>query len=396
MKFSLILFIIISLLAGLYQPIHAQDAAGDLLGRINELRGTLGLPGYSLSGPLTAAAQNQASWMATTGQISHTQSDGSTPSSRAAAAGYSSSAVSENIYMGTNATASTAWQWWLNSPIHYRGITNAVYTEVGIAAASGTSGTAFVLVFGNPAGWQAPAIRQSISGGGSEGAAASVPSFVVGVDNIGNIMHEIQPSDTLGDIALIYGYTWDDLEYIRSINGMTEAEGRNLKIGAILLIPPWDGTYTPTPGDPTTAIPEAQATDPAPTAVSLPPEIYPTPTPTIPGEDVVGATSAVVPEWVAMTASAHMTPSITTGVLASSTATPTVASQGVNWTAATVTPTPQVVADANVPPQAAIVETVTVPDENDEQLSPLLMVAIGLQILILGVAGYEFFRRSKS
>src|SRR5690606_27731341 len=116
---------------------QAQDAVSDLLGRINGLRASLGLPGYTLNSALSAAAANQAQWMAATGQISHTQADGSTPSSRAAAAGYGGSWVSENIYAGSNAGVSDAWVFWLNSPIHYRGMTNTNYQEIGIAAASG-------------------------------------------------------------------------------------------------------------------------------------------------------------------------------------------------------------------------------------------------------------------
>ena len=59
---------IICLLAGLLLPTLAlaQGAAGDLLGRINSLRASLGLPAYSLNGQLSAAAQQQAQWMADT------------------------------------------------------------------------------------------------------------------------------------------------------------------------------------------------------------------------------------------------------------------------------------------------------------------------------------------
>lgn len=386
MNYRIALFFLVVLVL-IASPVQGQDVVSDLLGRINALRGSLGLPGYSLNGALAAAAMNQASWMAATGQISHTQSDGSTPSSRAAAAGYPSSAVSENIYMGTSATVDSAWQWWLNSPIHYRGITNAQYTEVGIGSAAGANGTAYVLVFGNPAGWGAVSIRRTTSGGDS--AAAAPPSFVVGVDNVGNIMHEIQQGQTLGDIALIYGYTWDDLEYIRSINGMTEPEGRYLQIGAILLIPPWDGTYTPTPGSPLVEMtPDAQAAQPTlivDDTAALTSAPAPTLTPTLPGE--IGATSAVMPEWVVMTANAHLTE--TPARASTLPAVPTAQSAG--WTAATVTP--QAVAQAvttAVVPTPLLVESAQ--DDNDET-SPLLVVAVVLQVIILGVAGYEFWHR---
>jgi uncharacterized protein YkwD len=53
----------------------AQDEAGDLLGRINGLRASLGRAGYSVNGALTAAAQSQAQWIVETGIVSHTRPD---------------------------------------------------------------------------------------------------------------------------------------------------------------------------------------------------------------------------------------------------------------------------------------------------------------------------------
>ncbi|GAB4516178.1 MAG: hypothetical protein OHK0046_21050 [Anaerolineae bacterium] len=423
-----LLLLLIGFLVG--SQAQAQD---DLLGRINNLRSSLGLHGYTYNGALAAAAQNQASWMAATGQISHTQPDGSTPSSRAVAAGYPSSAVSENIYMGTSATAATAWEWWLNSPIHYRGITNAVYTEVGIGSASGEQGTAFVLVFGNPSGWRAPANTIASTGGGGSAGLAAQPSFVVGVDNFGNIMHEIQPGQTLGDIALIYGYEWDDLETIRGLNSMNEEQGRQLSIGAILLVPPQAGTYTPTPGDPPTITPSPETsptTEDAATLGEAGPPVLPSPTftpdaafvsvgallrqsatpdPAQPsviepavvepavvdpaivnpaaGDGLVSptaaplsvATSAAVPEWVVMTADADLiVGSPTPGAVA--------------WQAATMTPTPQSVAMLIEPAVVDMTEERTA-ESGGGGVSPLVVIAVVLQVAVLSFAGFQLLRR---
>ena len=237
-------------------PVQAQDARGDLLGRINGLRSSLGLAPYSLNGALDAAAANHAQWMSSTGQVSHVQYDGSSPRDRARVAGYGSNWVSENIYMGSMASADSAWNFWVNSGIHYAGLTNPNYSEVGIGVVSGGSGTAFVLVFGSPAPLRAVSVNPSSSAGSN--AAAAPPSFVVGVDANGNIMHEIQPADTLGDIALIYGYTWDDLPYMLELNSLTWDDIRVLKIGSVLLVPPYEGTFTPTPVADANATPEAQ------------------------------------------------------------------------------------------------------------------------------------------
>lgn len=404
----LLITMLLMIRGSLHSPytLQAQDSVTYLLNSINGLRGTLGVAPYSLNGTLSIAAHNQAAWMAETGQVSHTQTDGSTPSTRAQRAGYQSTWVSENIYMGTNATAQSAWQWWLNSPIHYRGITSTNYSEIGIASASGANGQAFVLVFGNPSGtWNPPA---SSSGGNSVSSGSSgLPPYVVGVDNVGNIMHEIQAGHTLGDIALIYGYTWDDLQYIRDLNGMTEPEGRNLEIGSVILVPPQSGTFTPTP------VP-VDFTPPAPeTLVEIDPEnlreadavedstpevadsIVPsvTPLPTATATEVsngVVVTSAVVPEWAVQTNTADES--------MTSTVSPSPA-----WQAMTVTPQPPQIAmviDPENPDTASLIEPAIVNVAVDEgggndNTTPILYIAIALQSIIIVGAGVAFWRQNR-
>lgn len=428
MKCRILIPILFVLLMPWPASVQAQDVAGDLLGRINSLRTSQGLHAYSLNGALTAAAQNHASWMAETGQVSHTQPDGSTPSIRATRAGYSSTWVSENIYMGTNASAGTAWQWWLNSPIHYRGIVSANNRDIGIAAATGPAGTAFVLVFGNPGGAAAaPPVRVS---GGSQAAASGPPPYVVGVDNLGNIMHEIQPDHTLGHIVFMYGYGWDDLQRIRDLNELTEEEGRNLSIGGILLIPPAGGTYTPTP----VSDEDATATAAAPQATEALAEgdrsdmgiiaavTEPPPTATQTATPAAIGTSAVVPEWIVETmiaaqesgefsdfeaeddaallaASAGIisTPELSSGE--ANDETDETIEDGVPWRAATVTPSGEAVAMANVDDDSGddgqpIAATASIiPGAGNT--SPWLIAAVFLQVIILIVAAAEFFRRSR-
>ena len=335
---------------------HAQGEAGDLLGRINNLRASLGLPGYTLSGTLAAAAQSQAQWMVETGVVSHTRPDGSTPRLRAQAAGYPTTEVSENIYAGTNATAADAWSFWVNSRIHYAGLINARYKEVGIGVARSAWGTAYVLVFGNPGGpaYVPPAASAASSRGGG---ARSQPSYVVGLDAHGNIMHEIQPGDTAGDIALIYGYTWADIPAMLTLNDLTWADIRQLEIGSIFLVPPKDGTYTPTPGgEPPTA--PATAT-PEPTLTASPtPTLSPTPAP------LMVVTAAAVPQAVAL-----LMPS----PLAATPATPAVVA------AAPTT--------GGAAPAAIIV--------TDDRPSPWLLAGLGVQALVLAAAGFEWLRRAR-
>jgi hypothetical protein len=420
-------------------PVQSQDVATYMLSLINNLRSGLGLHSYTLNGALTAAAQNQASWMAITGQISHTQPDGSTPRTRAQAAGYASTWVSENIYMGRSATSDSAFQWWINSPIHYRGLTNLNYTEIGIAMSDGPAGRAYVLVFGNPDNTVrvAPPITTNTSdpygyanannqqGTGTTGNAVAnaAPAYVarpyiVGLDNLGNIMHEIQPGDTLGDIALIYGYGWDDLERIRQLNAMTESEGRWLDVGAILLIPPYDGTYTPTPSTPSATPTDSPSNTPGPSPT---PSITPTPTETYtPSPTLTPSITPTPTETLTLTP----TPTLPEGVrpLAMSVTTPTlppaptvIVAEAVIVTEEVIlppppsfsaeitpSPTPLVVAQNNgdvgglISPVSTAPQTITPPaPESDNRVVPLLLIAVGLQVVIIGIAGLEFMSRRR-
>ena len=229
--------------------VAAQDTQSVLLARINSLRRSQGLPPYSISVALNSAAKNHAIWMARTGKVSHQQDDGTGPRTRARNAGYSSNWVSENIYRGLRASALEAWNWWLGSPTHYAGITSPNYDNVGVGSASGEFGTAYVLVFGNSLG-RAPASRANGTQLSAGLNAPAAPSFVLGIDDVGNIKHEIQTGDTIGNIALIYGYTWADIPYMLEINDMALDDIRLIQPGDVFLVPPKDGTFTPAPATP--------------------------------------------------------------------------------------------------------------------------------------------------
>ncbi len=339
----------------------AQDATSDLLGRINNLRASKGLPGYALNGSLAAAAQNQAQWMIDNDcAIAHTRPDGSNPRSRARAAGYGTDEVSENIYCGGLASADTAWIFWINSGIHYAGLVNARYKEIGIGSASGAAGTSYVLVFGNPGGPAYVPPAQAASSGDSQSVAPSgPPSYVVGADEHGNIQHQIQEGDTLGQIALIYGYTWADIPTMLALNGMTEADYRDLEIGEIFLVPPQAGTYTPTPGEPPTATPpppptEVQQTTPEPTTAD---DMGIIPTPTV----LSVALAASVPESLVM-------------LVPTATASP----------AATEIAMLETPIMTNLAANGVITPSGT---------SPWLIIALVVQIGVLLLAGFEFLRR---
>lgn len=360
------LLIVTLLLLLLPTAAQAQGSAGDLLARINNLRGSLGLPGYTVNGALSAAAQAHAQWMAENATITHVRPDGSGPRTRAVNAGYPTTDVSENIYGGTGASVDTAWSFWVNSGIHYRGLTERRFQDVGIGIATTSWGTTYVLMFGNPGG-PAPYVPPPAgsSGGGGGGGASAPPSYVRGLDPRGFIMHEIQPEDTLGDIALLYGYTWDDIPYMMQVNELTN--NRSLQIGAIFLVPPHDGTYTPTPGDADpNAVSEAESeseTEEAQATATPQPSDTPTstPVPTMAGI----ATAAAMPEVIAVAL------------------------------AQPPTATPLEVADASAVEGTAAAPVLASGTITRSGPSPWLAIALVVQVGLLVLAGFEFVRRAR-
>ena len=360
MKWKLFL-LIVCLFGGVSLPAQAQDT-GDLLARINNLRAQHGLPSYSINGALTNAAQQQAQWIVDTGTIAHTHPDGSGPRTRALAAGYPSPLIGENIYGGTNATSADAWVFWINSPIHYQGLVNPAYQEVGIGIAHGGWGSSFVLDFGGIGAPLAPvSAGSSNSGGGAQLGPLAPPAYVGGVDENGNIKHIVQPGDTLGDIALIYGYSWSDLPYMMQLNGLSNV--RDLVVGSIFLVPPKNGTYTPAPNNnPPTA---TEATIPTPIPATITP--YVVATATLPPD--ITELTVVAPPLIA-TANGNIAPPDN--------------GEGTAGTAEAValvpTPVPAPVFAAVVQPRGGA--------------SNWIVIAVGVQAVVVVGAGIEFIRRA--
>ena len=145
--------ILAGVLGALIPTATAQaDPVADILARINALRTQNGLLPLALSDTLAASAQAHSDDMATTGNVSHTGSDGSSPDDRIRAAGYGHwrdfGIWGENIDGGQRATVDIAWNFWINSQVHRNNLLNTRYREVGIGVATSDQGTFFTLNFG--------------------------------------------------------------------------------------------------------------------------------------------------------------------------------------------------------------------------------------------------------
>ncbi|OQY32275.1 MAG: hypothetical protein B6I38_04850 [Anaerolineaceae bacterium 4572_5.1] len=126
----------------------------EVLAAINAYRAENNLPAYTMSAQLAQAAQAHANDMACNQLFVHTGSDGSTPQTRVAAAGYTGSKVTENVYGSyPPLTPQEVKEWWRldqTDPAHNKNLISTQYTEVGIGYAFFDNFGYYAVVFGMP------------------------------------------------------------------------------------------------------------------------------------------------------------------------------------------------------------------------------------------------------
>ncbi|MEU6347614.1 CAP domain-containing protein [Streptomyces sp. NPDC046977] len=101
---------------------------------VNQERAKAGCSALTVNARLTDAAQEHSADMADTGTMSHTGSDGSTPSDRISAAGYNWRSYGENVAYGYS-SPSAVMKGWMNSPGHKRNILDCSFKEIGVGLA---------------------------------------------------------------------------------------------------------------------------------------------------------------------------------------------------------------------------------------------------------------------
>ena len=268
---------------------QAQDEVTWLLTQINDLRASLGLPPYSLNAQLSAAATQHSQYMVSTCDVSHTEANGSTPTSRARAQGYTGSWISENIYMGQLARAQDAWNFWINSPIHYQGLTHTVINEVGIGVAYGDCGQGYTLLFGHRDNVSAPPAPPAANDEGNGESAPPPPTQAPYVPP----PPTSTPTPTVPTITP--SYTWTPTPVVSPSPTLTPTQTAT-------------ATRSPTPLVlPTVAESDAPQTF-APTAVAQLPTVSPfpspsatdTPPPVSTGSPVSPGPASHAPDWLPM------------------------------------------------------------------------------------------------
>ena len=119
-------------------PLHQMNVY-DLVNAVNALRASYGLPAYSINSILMFTAQNQADFMAATGDVTHSGPGGIGLTDRLLAAGYPLAGDlslggfrAENITSGgENSTAQDAVDRWMGDAPHQNTMLSPDLTEIG-------------------------------------------------------------------------------------------------------------------------------------------------------------------------------------------------------------------------------------------------------------------------
>lgn len=210
-KWILGILLCLLLVVGETTAVNAQSASA-IFQEVNQFRSNNGLTPFQYSAALAAAAQNQANYMAAyTVFSSHVGAGGSTPQSRAAAAGYIGR-VTENIVGGTGMTAARGLTWWVSSPVHYNTLITSRYQEAGTGFATNGTDNFYVLVVGQPS--DAP--PQNVVDDSPEPLYITPITLAQPAED-GSIVHVVQEGQALWSLAAHYEVTLSDLLLFNSL-----------------------------------------------------------------------------------------------------------------------------------------------------------------------------------
>lgn len=226
-------FALLILLVTILLPSLAVDTTPDYVGfhlqEANRLRTELGLPPFTYNNQLAQAASVQAEWMIRNWSYTHYHG-GSTPTTRALAAGYTDYdwCCTENTFLSPTVTPEAAMHFWMNSRPHYRQLMSTEYDEIGVGFAIGSERTAQVIVFGthrkpNSEVVETAPVAQPVN----MNNASTVPSTTCA------ITHTVQTGENLFRIGLRYGFSANQLASYNSISNVAL-----IYVGQRLCIPP--------------------------------------------------------------------------------------------------------------------------------------------------------------
>ena len=203
----------------------------DLVNAVNALRAAYGLPLYSLNSILMITAQNQADFMASTGEVTHTGPDGIPLTQRLLAAGYPLAGDlslggfrAENITtIREDMTAESAVDGWMSDTLHQNTMLSVDLTEIGAGVAVENSRVFLVIDAARPV--DAPnalSVGTAVLENGPYLPAGQPPAPGVALSTPnakGEVIHEVRHGQTLWRLAISYGVKIDE---IKRLNGLMD------------------------------------------------------------------------------------------------------------------------------------------------------------------------------
>ena len=208
--------------------VSLQGSANDLIAAVNTLRVSNGLSAYTANSILMQIAQDQANYMAATGQVAHRPG----LTQRILNAGYPLAGDlsqggfrAENI-TGGNKTAAQAVQEWTGDSLHLNTMLSPNLTEIGAGVAKVGDRYFWVIDCAQPT---TSGVPQAYTPNPDDPAVESSSSsdFIVPVvtstpDENGLVYHEVQYGQTLWAIAIGYGVKIDEIRALNNQGATTD------------------------------------------------------------------------------------------------------------------------------------------------------------------------------
>jgi len=232
----------------------AAESGYDLVGAVNALRASSGLSFYRTNSILMTIAQNQASYLASTGGVyGHTGPGGTLPYQRALNAGYSV----ENAYSNPPGLFSENYDYassvqdaikdWEGDAAHRIALYSTNLFDIGGGVASANGLNYYVIDTGSSGNSGSSSSSTSSTSVTTNGTAVSQSqlismAIVSTPDQAGNVYHIVQPGQALWQIAIAYKVKINDIKTLNSLSSDVIYPGQKLWIARL---------GTPTPVSPT-------------------------------------------------------------------------------------------------------------------------------------------------
>ena len=204
-----------------------QSSANDLIAEVNALRIANGYPPYTVNSILMQVAQDQANYMAATGQVAHRPG----LTQRILSAGYPLAGdLSQGGFRAENitgsSTAAQAVQGWTRDAPHSNTMLSPNLTEIGAGVAKVGDRYFMVIDCALPTTGGVPqAFTPNPDAPSTESFAPSdfiVPITLSTPDETGMVYHEVQYGQSLWAIAIEYGVKIDEIRALNNLGPGTE------------------------------------------------------------------------------------------------------------------------------------------------------------------------------